>query len=232
MFCTKCGTEVPDGTKFCPTCGNQLESGATSASAATTSDYSTQTYGVESSTTGGYSSQVTGAYTAVEHPEYQKMGGWLLFFMIINIIAAVYSFVSVITSCSVTGEAMEMMAAFGMGDLQGIMMFSMVEMVVVAILELIFVYFVFSKNVSFLKFYQIVQILSIVLSVILIIAANSVFGNYGYTLAEAGINVAPSLVGGILGLILMTMYYCKSVRVRTYMGSTEYQKRALFRIGA
>jgi hypothetical protein len=33
------------------------------------------------------------------------------------------------------------------------------------------------------------------------------------------------------GLILMTMYFCKSVRVRTYMGSTEYLDTALFKIG-
>ena len=24
MFCTKCGTSVADGTKFCPSCGNAL----------------------------------------------------------------------------------------------------------------------------------------------------------------------------------------------------------------
>jgi hypothetical protein len=30
----------------------------------------------------------------------------------------------------------------------------------------------------------------------------------------------------------MTMYFCKSVRVRTYMGSTQYLDTALFKIGA
>ena len=27
MFCKKCGKELPDGTKFCPSCGTNQEAG-------------------------------------------------------------------------------------------------------------------------------------------------------------------------------------------------------------
>lgn len=33
MFCTKCGQQVPDGSKVCPFCGNQLAAGAAPAQA-------------------------------------------------------------------------------------------------------------------------------------------------------------------------------------------------------
>ncbi len=31
MFCTKCGKEIPDGTVFCPGCGNKIGEAASSA---------------------------------------------------------------------------------------------------------------------------------------------------------------------------------------------------------
>ena len=35
----------------------------------------------------------------------------------------------------------------------------------------------------------------------------------------------------VVFLCLFTMYYCRSIRVRTYMGGTEHIKRAIFTIG-
>ena len=60
------------------------------------------------------------------------------------------------------------------------------------------------------------------------VIANGVYADYGVSLGASAVS---NVVFGVLGLILMTMYYCRSVRVRKYMGSTEYQQRALFRIG-
>lgn len=31
MFCTQCGKQVPDGAKFCPACGTNLQGGASAA---------------------------------------------------------------------------------------------------------------------------------------------------------------------------------------------------------
>lgn len=48
----------------------------------------------------------------------------------------------------------------------------------------------------------------------------------GTVVTEFGI-----VAGAGIGLVLMTMYFCKSERVRVYMGSTEYLDTALFKIG-
>ena len=33
MFCTQCGTQVSDGVKFCPSCGNNLRADAEASKA-------------------------------------------------------------------------------------------------------------------------------------------------------------------------------------------------------
>ena len=227
MFCTSCGTQLPDGTKFCPACGTKLaepeqpsQTYAAPEPAPVMPDYQYQQSGTS------YGSDVA-------NPEYKKMGGWLLFFMVINIISGVYNVIySGIYTLATTAPYLEYISAFGGGGLSGIVIFSCIVALVVGVLALVFVYFVFKKNPIFLKFYQIVQIVSIVLSIVMLIGLNAAIGDMGMSISDTGINVAPSIIGGIVGLVLMTMYYCKSVRVRTYMGSDEHIKNALFRIGA
>lgn len=38
-----------------------------------------------------------------------------------------------------------------------------------------------------------------------------------------------SIIGSAIGLLLLTLYYCKSVRVRTYMGNTDYMDKAIIK---
>ena len=100
-------------------------------------------------------------------------------------------------------------------------------------------YYIYKRNRIFLCFYQLTSILMMIIVAIICIAvfaiANSVkssVGLYGGSLDTYSSTLITYGVSGIVGLILMTMYFCKSERVRTYMGSTEYMEKALFRIGA
>ena len=89
---------------------------------------------------------------------------------------------------------------------------------------------IFKRNHNFLRIYQIAFIVSIAFSIITMIMLNMALSGSSISGLEGGTMIG-SIVVGVVELILFTMYYCKSVRVRTYMGGTEYQQKALFRIG-
>ena len=69
------------------------------------------------------------------------------------------------------------------------------------------------------------------LALVNVIVSATMLSGSGYVGVTIGSGVF-GLIIGIVFLALFTMYFCKSQRVRTYMGSTDYIDRALFKIGA
>ena len=163
------------------------------------------------------------------YPQYKSLGGWLLFFVIVYILD-----VLVLIGSGVTGFGTAALLGSYLGSEVGLL-FSINAFISIAFgaLYIVFIVFIFKRNPNFLKLFQIAGIASVAISIILTLAINALVGDYlAYINYDVVSSMMPSIIGGVIGLLLMTMYYCKSVRVRTYMGSTEYQRKALFRIGA
>ena len=81
-------------------------------------------------------------------------------------------------------------------------------------LEIIFVVCVLKRNHYFLLFYQLGKIVSIIGCILAFLNSGNFF----------------ILIINSSGLLLMTLYFCKSERVEIYIGSNEYRELALFRI--
>ena len=240
MFCTNCGTELPDGSRFCTACGAQVGAQADAqAQTAPAADYQPPAYQQQAQQPSytqqpDYAQAGTGqrfAQTTAVHPEYKNMGGWLLFFMIIYIIDIVYLIISGVQGFMQMGEYGGYIEAYFGGGLAGVLNFTFIWGVIGAILYAYFVYLVFTRKTNFLRMFQIISILNIVVSLIIMLAMNAMLGEYA-SYVNLGGSMAGTLIGGIAGLILMTLYFCRSLRVNIYMGgSDEYKNKALFRIG-
>ena len=158
------------------------------------------------------------------YEKYRSLGGWLLFFVILWGLAAlsnvgsVFSLIGTVGTLSAYGSSLVLSSILGM--LAGA--FSAVTCIIMVV-------FIVKRNPSFLRVYQILSIVGIVLSIAMVVSSQVVVSGSTVSIVS---NVLVGGVGGVLGLILMTLYFCKSVRVRTYMGSTEHIDRALFKIGA
>ena len=160
----------------------------------------------------------------VGDPRFQKLGGWLLFFVICWGLAALSSLSSIV---SLVGAA-NSLSAYGSG-LAAASYLGVAANILSAVISVLMIVFIAKRNPSFLRLYQILTIVALALNVVMAIASAVGMGGYGAAVIGSALF---GIVIGIGGLCLMTLYFCKSVRVRTYMGSTEYIDRALFKIGA
>ena len=97
---------------------------------------------------------------------------------------------------------------------------------VTTVLQIMFLIQVFGRKPLFLKFEQL-SYFSLGISSILNVIALSMIGSEFIEGYQTGAAIG-SVIGTVIGLTLMTLYYCKSIRVRTYMGSDEYMRKAIF----
>ena len=166
---------------------------------------------------------------------YQTMGGWLLLFMVLTIIGLVGSLKNVIDIVSMySNGTVDYLTNYLGGGYGAALLISAIATVAVVALEVVYVVMVFKRNHSFLRFFQLAFAVNIVASIIATILTNvSLSGNSFAAGAMGSLNgtMIFAIVISAVELALLTMYYCKSVRVRTYMGGTEYQKKAFFRVG-
>ena len=163
-------------------------------------------------------------------PKYKTLGGWLLFFVIIMILGVVGSIASVISTNAEWSQYSQYAASLGMGAYNTFFMVWSVLVVIECLLNVGLIALIIMRNDIFLKYYQIICIVDLVLSVIIMVYAGSL-PNVGDSMTSISSSMISGILGAIVGFILMTMYYCKSVRVRTYMGSTSYIDKALIKIG-
>jgi len=94
-------------------------------------------------------------------------------------------------------------------------------------LAILYLVDVFRRKPKFLLYYQIYVIVSILYTIFALIVPSSIIGYEHAMYGSMGFHVG-NLIWGIMAFFLWTLYYCKSVRVRTYMGSDEYMERAIF----
>lgn len=223
-FCSNCGAPLLDGARFCSSCG-----ALTDSTEQVTSQPVQQPAWQEQQVPGSsLQPQVQGSFVQTQpyvDPKYQKLGGWLLFFVICWGLAALFGLYNVFSTLSTIVQygrffgAIQFLSLFVSG-LSSVFSIAVDVFIMLSIIK---------KNPKFLRLYQI------------LVVANSAFGLLSILISGAatGFYNAPIVIGTFIGviigcavgLILMTMYFCKSVRVRTYMGSTEYLDSALFKIG-
>ena len=177
------------------------------------------------------SSQPQYGQPAGVNPDYHKLGGWLLFFVVLTIIGLIGALKTIIDAVGLYSDGNMEYITMILGDgYSTALMVSIIGTIVVFALQVTCLVMIFQRNHNFLRIYQIAFIISIVFAIITMIMLSMVLSGNSLVGDAVGSSI-PSIVIGVVELILFTMYYCKSVRVRTYMGGTEYQQKALFRIG-
>jgi len=164
--------------------------------------------------------------------KYYVLGGWLLFFVITNILGVIGDVVVSITAIIDTFNTYDMI--IGIRELLpdnfefalGITLFGELFGLMTILYTVSFLIQVIQRKSAFLKFAQLSVIINIVYVIIANIIPKFIIGS---EFVEGGIAMQFAiLIGAIIGILLMTLYYCKSIRVRTYMGSDEYMTKAVF----
>ncbi len=225
MYCPKCGSEVADGAKFCPSCGMPIAT-APQPPQSPQAPQPPQPTQAPSGTYGApqppYSAPQP-SVPPVANPQYRTMGGWFLFFLICYVIDAIYYVINGFQSFGYANQLGYLASLVGMGWVPTILYIVAVVMILCGVLIFYFCYLAFSKQPGFLKIYQTTCIILIVTQVVLAI----VYGTMQLPSAE----LWGGAVGSVIGMLLMTYYYCKSVRVQTYMGTNDYKRQAIFTLG-
>ncbi|MDR2599427.1 MAG: DUF2569 family protein [Oscillospiraceae bacterium] len=216
MICTNCGSSLGNDTMFCEYCNTPLSPPATE-------------------TTGQNEFISTGLAIPPDH-KYHKLGGWLLFLVILNIIAIV---IDAFSSIPDVLESIDLLVWLGEGNQAAVVLpenfkdaltIALVGEVVgllTIVFSAIFVVQVFQRKSTFLRFAQLSALAGIFFVVVARLIPNAMIGSEW--IGEDYITPAiSSLTGAIIGFFIFPLYYCKSIRVRTYMGSDEYMHKAIF----
>jgi hypothetical protein len=183
-----------------------------------------------------YGQQYQQQYTPYQDPKtakYSKMGGWLLFCVIAMIIGAIVD--PILSIGNILGDletldAVRSAPFFYPDGMETAAMISLIgEIGGLATIAFSILYLVniFQRKANFLRFYQLGVLVSMLYTLVAVIVPSSIVGYehgwYGELSNHIGL-----LTGNIGAFFLWTLYYCKSVRVRTYMGSDEYMDKAVF----
>lgn len=210
-FCTNCGARIVDTARFCPECGSPV---AVVEQNTPQPGYQQPEY-----------QQPNADYADPDTAKYHTLGGWLLFFTICWGLSALSSVSTIFSSFSSLGTLFR----YNQASL-AFPTFILILMSLVAIAtDVLMIVCIVKRAPKFLRYYQILSFVNIGMSVLVSIFYAAAARSYGGILLSSGI---AGVFAGVLGLVLMTLYFCKSVRVRTYMGTTEYLDTALFKIGA
>ena len=97
----------------------------------------------------------------------------------------------------------------------------------IVVFSILFIVAVFMRKSTFLLFDQI-SYLALFINVIFAALIPSIMLGFEYMALETFSGTIGTLIGSAAGFFLLTLYYCKSVRVRTYMRGIEYMKQAIF----
>ncbi len=208
MYCSNCGAQIADNAGFCPKCGQPTSGHAQSTQPQQPQQPQQSWQASQANPTPGYDP------LTAQVEKYRTLGGWLLFFVICMILSAI-TFVGTAIS-SVSGAIALSGSSYYLPGYETSMWILAAESIVGAVLETVTAYFVIKRDSRFLFFDQLNRIISLVLTIIV-----AFLGSNG--------EVIGTLVSAVLGFFLMTLYYQRSVRVRTYMGSDEYLQRAIFK---
>lgn len=155
--------------------------------------------------------------------KYGRLGGWLLFIVISNIISVANSLINTCSLYSQYNSAVQ----YGLPQqdanfLSTVMLLSTLVIILGSAASIIYVALIIKKSPYFLIFFELNTIISLVISLALIIFINS-----GGTQADYSSSIF-SFIISIVGFFIWLSYYRNSLRVRVYMGSDAYLRKSIF----
>lgn len=219
MYCPKCGTHVADGSKFCPKCGNPLAAPEQPVE----NDAPQPPYGTGVGPEGAGAPVPPGTPVGSVGPDYRTIGGWLLVFLICYVVGGIYDIVNAIRYFDYARALGFVLNLSGLGWVTTCLVVVAIVTIVCAIVTFIFCYMAYQRNPAFLKVFEIYNIVLIIAMLVLA----SIYAVAGLD----SLSLWASAIGSIVGFLLMVLYFSKSVRVQTYLGSDDYKREAPFTLG-
>ncbi|MCL1951201.1 MAG: hypothetical protein FWF60_00085 [Oscillospiraceae bacterium] len=162
------------------------------------------------------------------HP-YRKLGGFLLFLVIMTFISAFFNTIKLLFS---QDGFMQSMQSYTGGELWLQLLVALCLAYTIT-LQVMYCVMILRRDPRFARTWQLIYIGTLVSA----LATLAVHRMYGYPQAVSAYNASPAFAMGYdlvnflripVGLPLVTLYFLKSVRVRTYMASGKYLKLAFF----
>lgn len=241
MFCQKCGAKLRDDAQFCQKCGSPVyrpEAVQTKAGQAEPPQQAASQPVRQVVYQTVYQSQPRPYYAPGTHP-YHHLGGFLLFHVVASYIGGVASFISIITT--IISFATQMKMSNWLPDsFKGVLVFDMLGSVIISLVTgcvaISYANQIRRKDSNVLHFAQsstlVLVIANLLFRLLELLSMQQIFKQYNYSGGilpglTAGM-VIFMIVIGATGLSLMSLYYARSVRVRTYMGSADYLRKSLF----
>lgn len=167
-------------------------------------------------------------YAAPGNEKYASLGGWLLVLVILWALVGAYDIYTSISGWNSVSGYIGYLGSLGTAISLVFLLVAVGGAVCIAM-----AYLVFRRNPIFLRVYQIFSLAMIaaylLLALFLFIQSRGA-SSYLDT-SELRDKLFQSALNALVGLGIYTMYFSRSERVRTYMGTTEYLDRALFTNG-
>lgn len=210
LFCRRCGKQLYDGTVFCPYCGQQV------ARATSEAPGNTKLLKADDSVVGTVSKALHS-----DSENYASLGGFLAFIVYANYAGGALIVIATLLSIVQTTALLSQYSTYGMngamlGGTVGVLVLIWILEIAVAGFCIWWAMLIRKRNNSFLLVYHIVGVLMLILAFILVLFTGGALIAIGYVLAGATL------------LALWTLYFMRSVRVRTYFGTDEYLQRSPF----
>ena len=236
MYCDNCGNKLRDGAKFCNKCGTPVTQDDEESVVGTNN----HTIPIQQRQTVHHTvsqPQPRPYYAPGTHP-YHQLGGFLSFIVVTNYICGGLALAAIIPVIITYVGLLQLTSWMGRyaTSFSGLCVFGMIGaivlMIVAASIMFSFANRIRHKESSFLRYIQsgsiTIMIIGIIYVVITMIWAKSfdVYGVMGN--AVEVVDLIEYVVSWLVGFILTSVYFGKSVRVRTYMGSDDYLKQSLF----
>ncbi|MCL2212444.1 MAG: DUF2569 family protein [Oscillospiraceae bacterium] len=149
--------------------------------------------------------------------KYSQLGGWLLFIVVVGWIGIFFMSISqIINLTTILDNTNEQFGTDAV--LQLIAVFIAIIALVIYTLQYLSIS---RRNHKFLRFYQVGY-------GIMMLSNMATYAARIYQGEMTASSLIYLLLFAPIGPMLFTLYFCRSVRVRTYMGGTEYMDRAIF----
>lgn len=247
MFCDNCGNKLRDGAKFCNKCGTPVteetevksEVGQNENAQSGTSSVITQNHSAnnEQPQQVVYQAPPKPYYAPGTHP-YHRLGGFLMAIVVINYMGGIFALIDIIpVLISFIGllQVSGMVNSYAPGY-TAFVVYTMIGLIILLILSssimIGYANRIRRKDTDFLNFIQTGSITLLIITfiyfLVLILWANS-FNTYGFMNSSSEIGSLVTIAGTwISGIVINSVYFGCSVRVRTYMGSDDYLRRSVF----
>ena len=248
-ICSQCGAQCSDTAAFCKSCGTHFSAAFTAQSdpwQQPANNYQQNNQWQQPVNVPPLNNQwqqpnypqQTG-YPGVPQKDYTQQGDWLLLLVLLSIIAAI----SFLYNLSVLLYAYRVLSlpSWYLGVLRTATIMKIFGCCISfsgVAFEIVFIVNFFQGTPKFLFFLQLSRIISAASLVFMYLIPAVIINDFS-SYASFFNDSVPNVTGGaytignafgvIAGFFLLTYYYCKSARVRTYMGGAEYIDKAIFR---